>query len=109
MRSRIRQLLDDRTYMLAAISHDLRTPLTRLRLRAERIKNDGLRSLMLRELTKVSRMLDDTLKFLRADAKSEALTRVNLPSLLQTICWDFADIGHARRHHRRYRQDRSFR
>ncbi|MBR0706231.1 ATP-binding protein [Bradyrhizobium liaoningense] len=95
MRARIRQLLDDRTHMLAAISHDLRTPLTRLRLRAERIKNDGLRTLMLRDLTKVGRMLDDTLEYLRDDTKSESLTRVDLPSLLQTICWDFSDIGHA--------------
>ena len=48
MRTRIRLLLDDRTKMLAAISHDLRTPLTRLRLRAERIDKDDLRVAILR-------------------------------------------------------------
>jgi signal transduction histidine kinase len=95
MRTRIRLLLDDRTRMLAAISHDLRTPLTRLRLRAERVNQDGLRTAILGDLTKVSRMLDETLEYLRDDARSEPLSRVDLPSFLQTICSDFADMGHA--------------
>ncbi|MDH2401852.1 ATP-binding protein [Bradyrhizobium sp. SSUT18] len=94
MRTRIRTLLDDRTRMLAAISHDLRTPLTRLRLRAEQIQQDNLRTPMLRDITKVGRMLDDTLEYLRDDAKSEPQTRVDLPSFLQTICSDFSDMGH---------------
>jgi signal transduction histidine kinase len=93
MRTRIRALLEDRTRMLAAISHDLRTPLTRLRLRAERVSEPGLRDGMLGDLVKVSRMLDETLDYLREDGKSEAMSRIDLPSLLQTICWDFADMG----------------
>src|SRR3546814_973424 len=52
--------LDDRTRMLAAISHDLRTPLTRLQLRAERIADQELREGMLREIAQVTRMLDFT-------------------------------------------------
>lgn len=95
MRTRIRGLLDDRTRMLAAISHDLRTPLTRLRLRAERIGQDSLRNAMLGDLTKVSRMLDETLEYLRDHTRSEAVSRIDLPSFLQTICSDFADTGHA--------------
>jgi signal transduction histidine kinase len=95
MRTRIRALLDDRSRMLAAISHDLRTPLTRLRLRAERIGDAGLGDAMLGDITQISRMLDETLNYLREDAKTEAMTRVDLPILLQTICSDFADIGHA--------------
>ena len=93
MRTRIRALLEDRTRMLAAISHDLRTPLTRLRLRAERVSEQNLRDGMLGDLGKVGRMLDETLDYLREDGKSEAMSRVDLPSLLQTICWDFADTG----------------
>jgi signal transduction histidine kinase len=93
MRTRIRALLEDRTRMLAAISHDLRTPLTRLRLRVERVSEPGLRDGMLADLVKVGRMLDETLDYLREDGKSEAMSRVDLPSLLQTICWDFADMG----------------
>jgi signal transduction histidine kinase len=95
MRTRIRALLDDRTRMLAAISHDLRTPLTRLRLRAERVGEEGLRDAMLGDLAKVERMLDDTLDYLRQDGRAEPASRVDLPSLLQTICSDFADVGYA--------------
>jgi signal transduction histidine kinase len=95
MRTRIRALLDDRTRMLAAISHDLRTPLTRLRLRSERVSQDTLRTAMQNDLTKVSRMLDETLEYLRDDARSETVSRVDLPSLLQTISSEFVDMGHA--------------
>ena len=95
MRNRIRALLDDRTRMLAAISHDLRTPLTRLRLRAERVAEDRLRIAMLDDLAKVGRMLDDTLDYLRDDAHSEKVSCIDLPSFLQTICSEFSDMGHA--------------
>ena len=94
MRSRIRALLDDRTRMLAAVSHDLRTPLTRLGLRVERVADQPMREGMLRELERVDRMLRETLDFLRDDASGEEPTRADLPSILQTICADFADIGH---------------
>ncbi|OGA72836.1 MAG: hypothetical protein A3G27_03870 [Betaproteobacteria bacterium RIFCSPLOWO2_12_FULL_66_14] len=95
MRIRIRALLDDRTRLLAAISHDLRTPLTRLRLRAERIGDQDLRDGMLREITQVTRMLDETLDYLREDVRSESTSRIDLPSFLQTLCAEFADVGHA--------------
>jgi signal transduction histidine kinase len=95
MRTRIRALLDDRTRTLVAISHDLRTPLTRLRLRAERIGEQELRDGMLHEVTRITRMLDETLAYLREDVRSEIMSRVDLPSVLQTICAEFADVGHA--------------
>lgn len=95
MRTRIRALLDDRTRMLTAISHDLRTPLTRLRLRAERVADEDMREGMLHEIARVTRMLDETLDYLRQDVRSEGASRIDLPSLLQTICAEFADVGHA--------------
>lgn len=95
MRCRIRTLLDDRTRMIAAISHDLRTPLTRLRLRSERIADEDLQEGMLREITSVTRMLDETLTYLREDLRTEKISRIDLPSVLQTICAEFADVGHA--------------
>ena len=95
MRMRIRALLDDRTRMLTAISHDLYTPLTRLGLRAERIADADLRKGILHEIEQVTRMLDETLDYLRKDVRSESVSRIDLPSALQTICVEFADVGHA--------------
>ena len=95
MRIRIRALLDERTRMLAAISHDLRTPLTRLRLRAERIADQDLRDGALDEITRITRMLDETLNYLRQDVQSESAARVDLTSILQTICAEFSDVGYA--------------
>ncbi|GEC52542.1 signal transduction histidine kinase [Bradyrhizobium japonicum] len=95
MRTRIAALLDDRTRMLAAISHDLRTPLTRLRLRSERVREDALRTAMLGDIAKMTRMINETLEYLREDARTEAASCIDLPSFLQTICSDFADTGHA--------------
>lgn len=94
MRTRIHALLDDRTRMLAAISHDLRTPLTRLRLRTERVGQDNLRTAMQDDIAKVTHMINETLEYLRDDARSEAVLRIDLPSFLQTICTDFTDMGH---------------
>lgn len=94
MRTRIRALIDDRTRMLTAISHDLNTPLTRLALRAERIPDPDLRKGILHEASQVTRMLDETLDHLRADQTAEPAARVDLPSLLQTLCAEFADVGH---------------
>lgn len=94
MRERVCTLVGSRTHMLRAISHDLRTPLTRLRLRAERSADGELRDGMLRDVARIDEMIGETLSFLQEDALLEPEAMADLPSLLQTICADFADIGH---------------
>jgi signal transduction histidine kinase len=94
MRTRIRALVDNRTRMLAAIGHDVRTPLTRLRLRAERLGEAEARESMLREIKTIDDLLSETLTYLRDDVRSEKSSLVDLPSLLQTICSEFDDVGH---------------
>jgi signal transduction histidine kinase len=79
--------------MLAAISHDLRTMLTRFRLRAEYIDDDEQRAKALADLAEMQAMLDATLSFARDDASAEARTAVDLSSLIQTLCDDLADAG----------------
>ncbi|MGA2043424.1 MAG: ATP-binding protein [Roseiarcus sp.] len=94
MRKRVRSLVDERTQMLVAISHDLRTPLTRLRLRAERLADGAVRDGMLVDIATVSDMLGETLTYLREGGVTEPVHLVDLPSLLQTICAQFNDVGH---------------
>jgi signal transduction histidine kinase len=94
MRERITTLIDDRTKMLAAISHDLRTPITRMRLRAEFIEDDVHRSRMLRDLEQMRSMLEAVLSFLRNDRKLESMTLVDIASTLQLVTDQFADMGH---------------
>ena len=80
--------------MLVAVSHDLRTPLTRLRLRIERLRDDPTKNAMLEEIAAINEMLTETLAYMREVGQSEAAAATDLPSLLQTICAQFADTGH---------------
>ena len=93
MRRRVRALVNERTQMLVAISHDLRTPLTRLRLRAERIRDETLRAAMLQDIVRVGEMLTETLAYVREGHREEQPSLTDLPSLLETIAVQFSDIG----------------
>ena len=94
MRERITALIDDRTKMLAAISHDLRTPITRMRLRAEFIEDETNRQRMLRDLDQMRAMLEQVLSFLRNDRRLESMTLADVASTLQLITDQFSDMGH---------------
>jgi signal transduction histidine kinase len=94
MRARVRSLVDERTRMFAAVSHDLRTPLTRLRLRIDRLVETPAKTQMLREIAAIDEMLAETLAYLRELGQGEATSPTDLPSLVQTICAQFADTGH---------------
>jgi signal transduction histidine kinase len=93
MRQRIKSLIHDRTRMLAAVGHDLRTPITRLRLRSEFIDEAGLRIQMLNDLDQMSHMVESVLIFLREGRSQEAATMIDVAISLHTICDQFADIG----------------
>lgn len=93
-RERIADLLDDQKRMLAAISHDLRTPATRLRLRVEFVRADAeLQRLMLRDLDEMDALLTEALTFLGDDVREEPRQLVDLSALLQAVCDDYADVG----------------
>jgi len=94
MRERITTLIDDRTRMLAAISHDLRTPITRMRLRSEFIEDDVHRHRMMSDLDQMRSMLESVLSFLRNDRKLEAMTLTDIATTLQLVTDQFADMGH---------------
>lgn len=93
MQQRIRRFVDDRTEMLGAIAHDLGTPITRLRLRAEFSEDPELRQKMLRDLDDMQHMVASTLAFIREDATSESVTSVDIASLVARVCDDIQDTG----------------
>jgi signal transduction histidine kinase len=93
MQTRLKRYVDDRMQMLAAISHDLRTPLTRLRLRVELIEDPETARKVRSDIAEMEAMVDATLTFAREDAQPEARTRVDLAALLQTVCDDLSDTG----------------
>lgn len=94
MRRRIRKMVDDRTRMLTAVSHDLRTPLTRLRMRVERSGDPAQREAMLAEIDTLTSMIEESLQYLSSNATAEPLRKVDISSLLQTITSEFCDLGH---------------
>lgn len=93
MQERLRRFLEDRTRMLAAISHDLRTPLARLRLRAEFIEDEDQRAETRADLDAMSEMIRATLVFARDDAQREQANLVDLSVLVADICDDIAELG----------------
>ena len=91
MAGRIRRFVADRTQMLAAIGHDLRTPITRLRLRAEFMDDDEQRRKMLADLDEMEQMIAATLAFARDDAAAEPATPIDLAALCRTVADEAAD------------------
>jgi len=93
MQDRVRRFVNERMQILAAISHDLRTPLTRLRLRFENWEEPQQKQKALADLQEMQAMLDSTLAFARDDASDEGTSRVNLNTLLYSVCDDSVDTG----------------
>jgi signal transduction histidine kinase len=93
MRERLRRFNEDRTRMMAAMSHDLRTPLTRLRMRIEMAQGLEDQQKMLEEVDMMTGMVESILSFTRDDAKQEARSLVDLSALVEGICDDAADAG----------------
>ena len=95
LQQRVKDLVKERTRMLAAIGHDLRTPITRLRLRAEFVEDEANRAEMLRDLGQMTRMIHSALSYFRYGQDPGRRTLVDLNSMLQTIRDQFADLGAA--------------
>ncbi|MDO9384601.1 MAG: ATP-binding protein [Hyphomicrobiaceae bacterium] len=93
LQDRIKRLVGDRTNMLAAVSHDLRTPLTRLRLRVEGLGMKEPKESIIRDISEMESMLDATLAFIRGDASEEPVEQIDLAAMLQTIANEFEDAG----------------
>lgn len=93
MQSRITKLVDDRTQALAAVSHDLRTPLTRMRLRAGFLDDPELQACMEADLDEMEGMVAATLAYLQGEAETEAPKLTDVGAMLSTLCDAAADVG----------------
>ncbi|NMZ95717.1 HAMP domain-containing protein [Pseudomonas panacis] len=91
MQAQLRHFIQDRTQMLAAISHDLRAPLTRLRLRGEFIEDADQQRRLFNDVDEMQAMINTALAFFRDDARLEQATQLDLAELLQTLIDDYRD------------------
>lgn len=92
MRERLRRFFSDRDQLVAAISHDLRTPVTRLRLRSEFIEDADLRARMLADLNEIEAMTSSVLAFATDSARPEPRESLDLVSLLESLCDDVPGV-----------------
>lgn len=95
MQDRLRTFVTERTKMLAAISHDLRTPITSLRLRAEMLDDAEAREKMIQTLADMQNMVEATLAFAREEAAAEPTRPTDLAALVGAVADDLTDLGHA--------------
>lgn len=88
MNSRLQRYMTDRTNMLAAVSHDLRTPITTLRLRTELMDEGPTQDAFLNTLNEMQSITDSTLSFIREEKSTEPSQLIDINTLLDAICQD---------------------
>jgi signal transduction histidine kinase len=95
MQSRIRHHIQQRSHILAAITHDLQTPLTRLRLRLEKVDDNELRDKLIGDLSAMQGMVKEGLDLARSMDSPESTQLLDLDSLIDSVCTDATDAGQA--------------
>jgi signal transduction histidine kinase len=93
MQSRVKSFVGDRTAMIGAISHDLRTPLTRLRFRIEEVDDDKVREGMIEEVEEMEEMINSVLAFLRDASSPGVRERIDLRTIVEDVAEDAAIVG----------------
>lgn len=93
MQTRIRSGIEERERFIAAVSHDLKTPVTRLRLRAEMLADENLREDIRHDVDDMQQLIDDALDFLRGKSVEEPIQPIDLVALVESVVDDFAPAG----------------
>lgn len=94
MQIRIRAHMRDRTSMLASITHDLQTPLTRLRLRLEKVSDENLRAQLLDDLGAMRDTVREGLDLARSVESTESVQTIDLDAFLSSIVDDARESGY---------------
>jgi signal transduction histidine kinase len=95
MQERLSRYIRTRTGILAAMSHDLKTPITRLRLRAELLEHTETREKFVRDLADMERLVGTTLEYMRGLDDREPLQPIDIPALLAALQADAEETGHS--------------
>jgi len=95
MQDRLNRYLDSRARVLAAMSHDLKTPLTRLRLQAETLEDAALQARIVKELTEMELMVREALSLFRGLDDGEPAVPVDVNELVESVRQAFAEMGAA--------------
>jgi len=93
MQQRLSRFIADRTRIFTAMSHDLKTPITRLRLRTEMLENEALRAKFAKDLDEMEAMVAQSLDFMRDASTQEAPQPVDTMALLESLQTDYQDSG----------------
>jgi signal transduction histidine kinase len=93
MAERLGRQLDRQRQMLWALSHDLRTPITAIRLRAELVEDEAARQRLLASVDEMERLTEQALALARAGASEEARVKVDLAEIARTLCGELQDMG----------------
>jgi signal transduction histidine kinase len=93
MQERLRRLIAERSRALAAVSHDLRTPLTRMRLRAELVEDEALRTEINADIDVMQAMVEATLDYLRGLRENEPIQTIEIEALLASLVADEQALG----------------
>lgn len=93
MKARIKGHIQEKTYMLAAIAHDIQTPLTRLRLRLEKVKDEELHSKLVKDLNAAQQLIQEGLDLANSLNAEESMDILEIKTLLNEICAGFKETG----------------
>lgn len=94
MQRQVKEQVTNHMNTLAAISHDIRSPLTALRIKAELLKNVEDREGLLSSVEKMEKITASALEFLKGESRSEALKKVDLATLVESVCYEFSESGY---------------
>ena len=93
MQREVKDEMTRRTHMLAAVGHDIRTPLTALRVKAELIKDPDVKGDIIHSIKKMERIAGSALDYVRGESRSEEKQNVDLRALIESECSEFEELG----------------
>jgi signal transduction histidine kinase len=94
LQDKLKKILSSRTEMLAAISHDLKTPITRIKLRAELLENETAQKGLLKDIEEIEQMINSIITFSKAFVSDEKVVSFNISELIESITQNFLDVGY---------------